>query len=159
MVPKKHKSKRLSLKQQKKISKRATEKHRKDRRESKKNPHSRKLNKDPGIPNLLPFKDKILKQIDDHREQVEEEKKRQRDARSQLHDKNRNINGPSMTMVELAREAEKRGSAFETAQDDGDADESELVEGAVAGRKDNSKRAYYREFQKVVQNADVILEV
>ncbi|KAJ2088438.1 nuclear GTP-binding protein nug1 [Coemansia sp. RSA 986] len=159
MVPKKHKSKRLSLKQKSKINKRATEKHRKDRRDSKKNPHNKKMKKDPGIPNLLPFKDKILKQIDDHRERVEEEKKRQKDARSQLHDKNRNINGPSMTMTELAREAQKRGSAFEDTQDGLDSDEREIVEGTVAGRKDNSKRAYYREFQKVVQNADVILEV
>ncbi|KAJ2518320.1 nuclear GTP-binding protein nug1 [Coemansia sp. RSA 1939] len=159
MVPKKHKSKRLPLKQQQKIRKRATEKHRKDRRESKKNPQRKKLQKDPGIPNLLPFKDKILQQIDDHRERVEEEKKRQKDARSKLHDKNRSISNTSMTMAELAREAQKRGSAFETAQDEYGTEEREIVEGAVAGRKDNSKRAYYREFQKVVQNADVILEV
>ncbi|KAJ2664166.1 nuclear GTP-binding protein nug1 [Coemansia sp. RSA 1200] len=158
MVPKKHKSKRLPLKQQQKIRKRAAEKHRKDRRESKKNPQRKKLQKDPGIPNLLPFKDKILQQIDDHRERVEEEKKRQKDARSKLHDKNRSIS-TSMTMAELAREAQKRGSAFETAQDEYGTEEREIVEGAVAGRKDNSKRAYYREFQKVVQNADVILEV
>ncbi|KAJ2668109.1 hypothetical protein IWW42_005434, partial [Coemansia sp. RSA 1085] len=52
MVPKKPKSKRLSLKDQKKIHKRATEKHRKDRRDAKKHPQKRK--KDPGIPNLLP---------------------------------------------------------------------------------------------------------
>ncbi|KAJ1756385.1 nuclear GTP-binding protein nug1, partial [Coemansia sp. RSA 2523] len=58
MVPKKIKSKRLTIKHQKKIHKRASEKHRKDRREAKKNPQKGKLKKDPGIPNLLPFKDK-----------------------------------------------------------------------------------------------------
>ncbi|KAI9502592.1 nuclear GTP-binding protein nug1 [Coemansia spiralis] len=159
MVPKKHKSKRLTINQQKKIHKRATEKHRKDRRNAKSNPQRKKLKKDPGIPNLLPFKDKVLKQIEEHREQMEEEKKRQREARAQLHDKNRNINGVPNTMVELAREAQKRGAVFDSNQNDSDADDPETTESAVTGRKDNSKRAYYREFQKVVQHADVILEV
>ncbi|KAJ2782993.1 nuclear GTP-binding protein nug1 [Coemansia javaensis] len=166
MVPKKYKSKRLTLKQQHKIHKRATEKHRKDRREAKRNPQRKKLKKDPGIPNLLPFKDKVLQQIEEHREQVRLDKERQKSARAKLHDKNRNL-GPApsplaRSIADLARDAQKRGAAFADAQADGEADDGEqglVAEGAVAGRRDNSKRAYYREFQKVVQHADVILEV
>ncbi|KAJ1870936.1 nuclear GTP-binding protein nug1 [Coemansia sp. RSA 990] len=155
MVPKKPKSKRLSLKDQKKIHKRATEKHRKDRRDAKKHPQKRK--KDPGIPNLLPFKDKVLQQIEEHREQVKQDKLRQKDARSQLHDKNRNLDSVPRTIAELALNAQKRDAAYENAIDSDDDDE--VAEAAVVGRRDNSKRAYYREFQKVVQHADVILEV
>ncbi|PIA13953.1 P-loop containing nucleoside triphosphate hydrolase protein, partial [Coemansia reversa NRRL 1564] len=133
MVPKKHKSKRLSLKQQHKIRKRSVEKHRKDRRDAKRNPQKKKLKKDPGIPSLLPFKDKVLQQVEDHREQIKQEKQRQKDARTQLHDMNRNLTS--------------------------DLDDQEIAEGTVTGARDNSKRAYYREFHKVVQHADVILEV
>ncbi|KAJ2238343.1 nuclear GTP-binding protein nug1 [Coemansia sp. RSA 1722] len=161
MVPKKHKSKRLSLKQQKKIHTRATEKHRKDRREARKNPQRKKLNKDPGIPNLLPFKDKVLKEIEDHREAVKEEKQRQRDARGQVHNNNRQLDILPKTMADLAKDAQKRDAAYDLEHDDSDSDmdTQEISEGAISGRRDNSKRAYYREFQKVVQHADVILEV
>ncbi|KAI8325121.1 P-loop containing nucleoside triphosphate hydrolase protein [Martensiomyces pterosporus] len=161
MVPKKHKSKRLSISQQKKIHKRATEKHRKDRRAAKKNPQRKKLKKDPGIPNILPFKDKILNEIERHREQVKEEKQRQKDARSKLHDKNRQLDKTPKTITELARDAQSRDAAYDEEHSDSDSDSGmrDIAEGAVTGRRDNSKRAYYREFQKVVQHADVILEV
>ncbi|KAJ2681888.1 nuclear GTP-binding protein nug1, partial [Coemansia spiralis] len=152
--------KRLSLKQQQKIHKRSTEKHRKDRRDAKKNPHLRKLKKDPGIPNLLPFKDKVLQQIEEHREQAKLDRQRQKEARAQVHDKNRNIGVAPQSIAEMARDAKRRAAAFEDAQLDGDGElQGEIAEDAVSGRRDNSKRAYYREFQKVIQHADVILEV
>ncbi|KAJ2798551.1 nuclear GTP-binding protein nug1, partial [Coemansia helicoidea] len=160
MVPKKYKSKRLSLKQQQKIHKRSVEKHRKDRRDAKKNPQRKKLKKDPGIPNLLPFKDKVLQQIEEHREQAKLDRQRQKEARAQVHDKNRNIGVAPQSIAELAREAKRRAAAFEDAQVDADGEpQDEIAEDAVSGRRDNSKRAYYREFQKVIQHADVILEV
>ncbi|KAJ2897413.1 nuclear GTP-binding protein nug1 [Coemansia aciculifera] len=162
MVPKKHKSKRLTINHQKKIHKRSKEKHRKDKRDGKRSPHSRKLKKDPGIPNLLPFKDKILKEVEDHREQIKEERLRQKEARSQLHESNRTLTPASApkTIADLARDAKKREAAYEEEHgSDSGSDADETIEGAVTGRRDNSKRAYYREFQKVVQHADVILEV
>ncbi|KAJ2612423.1 nuclear GTP-binding protein nug1 [Coemansia sp. RSA 1365] len=159
MVPKKHKSKRLSLKQQHKIRKRSVEKHRKDRRDAKRNPQKKKLKKDPGIPSLLPFKDKVLQQVEDHREQIKQDKQRQKDARTQLHGMNRNLSSGPSNMAELVKDAQRRSAAYEDAQQDSDSDDQEIAEGTVTGARDNSKRAYYREFHKVVQHADVILEV
>ncbi|KAJ1650732.1 nuclear GTP-binding protein nug1, partial [Dispira simplex] len=77
MVPKKHKSKRKSTQLTVKISRKAREQRRKARKEAKTNPNRGKLKKDPGIPNLWPFKEKLLNQIEESRIRAEDEKKRQ----------------------------------------------------------------------------------
>ena len=38
-------------------------------------------------------------------------------------------------------------------------DDKEVKDAAATGQKDNSRKAYYREFRKVIENSDVILEV
>jgi len=57
-------SKRTPLARKYNIAKKAKDHDRKQKRDAKKNPALRKkLRKDPGIPNLNPFKEKILKQL------------------------------------------------------------------------------------------------
>lgn len=70
-----------------KIEKAVAAKQKKARKESKKNPQWRsKLKKDPGIPNLFPYKNRILAEIEDTRrqktEQVEKKKAAQKAAKS-----------------------------------------------------------------------------
>ncbi|ORZ19722.1 GNL3L/Grn1 putative GTPase-domain-containing protein [Absidia repens] len=81
MVPKKYKSKRGTAREYYKIEKRVREHHRKLRKEQKKNPQLRRKPKDPGIPNNWPFKEELLNEVERHKQDLEEEKKKQRAAR------------------------------------------------------------------------------
>ncbi|RKP09705.1 P-loop containing nucleoside triphosphate hydrolase protein, partial [Thamnocephalis sphaerospora] len=130
-------SKRVSCSQRYKIEKRAKEAQRKSRREARKNGTGSKVKKDPGIPNLWPYKEKLLNQI--------EESKRKRAG----------------SMQALAKSAEQRARAFDSANDGASDswDGARDVQESAVTTKDNSRRAYYREFRKVVEAADVILEV
>jgi len=61
----------------------------------------------------------------------------------------------------MAREADARDRQFNDTHS-GTVDSfagSYSVEGAATGQKDNSRKAYFKEFKKVLDNADVVLEV
>ncbi|CAG8551323.1 2151_t:CDS:2 [Diversispora eburnea] len=109
--------------------------------------------KDPGIPNLWPFKENLLNKIEQQKRKVEEEKNRQKEARHAKFDKNRNINFTS-----LANDASKRDEAFEKEESSEEEDDGSFTQ-IDLGTKDNSRKAYYKEFRKVIDAADVILEV
>lgn len=62
------------------VEKASTAKESKRRKQAKKDPTWRtKLKKDPGIPNLFPYKDKILKQIEDGKRQKADDATRRRE--------------------------------------------------------------------------------
>ncbi|KAL8763388.1 MAG: hypothetical protein Q9184_000776 [Pyrenodesmia sp. 2 TL-2023] len=78
--PGKPKSKRTPVRLRHKIEKASAAKQRKQRKLAKKNPEWRsRLKKDPGIPNLFPYKDKILQQIEEKKRLKEEEALRKRE--------------------------------------------------------------------------------
>ncbi|PNP53220.1 hypothetical protein THARTR1_06430 [Trichoderma harzianum] len=78
--PKKPKSKRTTTRLRNKIQKASAAKQRKDRKFAKKNPEWRsKLKKDPGIPNLFPYKEKILEEIEQKRAKKAEEAQRRKE--------------------------------------------------------------------------------
>ncbi|EME89407.1 uncharacterized protein MYCFIDRAFT_76744 [Pseudocercospora fijiensis CIRAD86] len=78
-------SKRVPVRLRHKIQKASANKQRKARKDAKKNPQWRsRLKKDPGIPNLFPYKDKVLAEIEESKRLKEEEKLRKRElARAQ----------------------------------------------------------------------------
>ncbi|KAL9587296.1 MAG: hypothetical protein Q9212_000343 [Teloschistes hypoglaucus] len=79
--PGKPKSKRTPVRLRHKIEKASAAKQRKQRKLAKKNPEWRsRLKKDPGIPNLFPYKDRILQQIEEKKRLKEEEILRRREA-------------------------------------------------------------------------------
>lgn len=57
----------------------------------------------------------------------------------------------------MVQNAEKRNQEYE--ENTVTNDDKEITDAAATGQKDNSKKAYYREFRKVLENADVVLEV
>ncbi|OIW34754.1 hypothetical protein CONLIGDRAFT_639093 [Coniochaeta ligniaria NRRL 30616] len=78
--PGKKKSKRTPVRLRHKIEKASVAKQKKARKLAKKNPEWRsKLKKDPGIPNLFPYKEKLLQQIEADRERRKEEQQRRKE--------------------------------------------------------------------------------
>merc|ERR1711977_649898 len=82
--PGKPKSKRRPVRLRESIKKASAAKQKKGRKAGKKNPEWRsKLKKDPGIPNLFPYKDKILAEIEEgRRRKAEDAEKRRADAKA-----------------------------------------------------------------------------
>ncbi|KAH8727550.1 P-loop containing nucleoside triphosphate hydrolase protein [Phaeosphaeriaceae sp. PMI808] len=76
----KPKSKRVPVRLRNKIEKASAAKQRKAKKLAKKNPEWRsKTKKDPGIPNLFPYKDRILAEVEETRRRKEEENTRRRE--------------------------------------------------------------------------------
>lgn len=90
-------------------------KQRKDRKLGKKDPTWRsKLKKDPGVPNLFPYKDKIIKELEEgRRRKAEETKLRQDQARTQKSDK-----APNGSTVTLATGSDAESEELLDLEDD-----------------------------------------
>ncbi|KAK4132617.1 hypothetical protein BT67DRAFT_359958, partial [Trichocladium antarcticum] len=78
--PAEPKSKRVPTRLRNKIQKKSAAKQRKDKKVAKRNPEWKsKLKKDPGIPNLFPYKEKLLHKIEEDRVRRKEELLRRRE--------------------------------------------------------------------------------
>ena len=81
MVKSFSKSKRTPVRLRHKIEKASSAKQKKQRKESKKSSQWKsRLKKDPGIPNLFPFKDKLLEELEEKKRRKAEDAQRLRDA-------------------------------------------------------------------------------
>ncbi|KAK5116028.1 hypothetical protein LTR62_000484 [Meristemomyces frigidus] len=73
-------SKRVTVRLRHKIQKASSAKQKKNRKEAKKNPQwVSRLKKDPGIPNMFPYKAKVLAEIEESRRRKEEDAQQRRD--------------------------------------------------------------------------------
>ncbi|KAI0021207.1 P-loop containing nucleoside triphosphate hydrolase protein [Xylariomycetidae sp. FL0641] len=100
--PKKPKSKRTPVRLRHKIEKASSAKQRKARKEAKKNPQWKsKIKKDPGIPNMFPYKEKVLQQIEESQRRKKEEQQRRREmAKAAKSGAAENANGEAADVAE-----------------------------------------------------------
>ncbi|CAB1104014.1 unnamed protein product [Ectocarpus sp. CCAP 1310/34] len=158
MVKKKGKSGRTSLKQKYKIKKRVAEHHRKQKKGAKKNPTTGRKVKDPGIPNSLPFKEEVLAEIAFAKKRVEDRKVLAKEKRRAEMMKRRGLTPDGQTLEGLVSGAEKSQEEFQKVES-GKVVAEHQDEDASVRHGQSSRRAYFRELKKVVETADVILEV
>ena len=166
MVKKKGKSKRITLKDKYKIQRRVVETGRKRRKQAKRDfkagiVRHDKSKKDPGIPNSWPFKQDLLKEIQrmkDHQQQLKAEEKEKK--KSELRSLNQLMaegGGSARTVQELMDKANRDRQVFEGKHVDKEDEAQRSGSNVAPGQA--SRRAYLRELKKVIDTADVLLQV
>eukprot|EP01134_Creolimax_fragrantissima_P003330 CFRG3330T1 len=144
-------TKRVTMKLKFKIERKCRD-HKKKMRRAERENGTKKAKKDPGIPNLWPFKEDLLRKMELAKERQEEmkvkNKERQKVARANEVAKMRK----ERSLSKLLKDAEKRGKEFEI-------EKEAAVDEKLAAFTDSSRRAYFKEFKKVIEAADVVLQV
>ncbi|XP_053171393.1 guanine nucleotide-binding protein-like 3 [Scomber japonicus] len=140
-------SKRLSCSKRYKIQKKVREHNRKLRKENNKKGVSKRVKKDPGVPNSAPFKEEVLREAEQRRLQIEEEKERRKQAKKEERAQK--------------RKKEKEDSSKETDVKAKRArqDENETLSDKRITPDRNSKQFLCSELNKVIDASDVVLEV
>jgi len=155
------KSHRLPLKRKYTIIKKIKEHKRKASRDLRRNPEKkRKQRTDRGIPNSCPFKAEILLDMEKLKKIKEAEHAAKRaeivEKRKQLRE-GKIVGSTNIGDIEnLAKNAENRDAAFQSKAIEKEIDDSESVKEIL---NDVSAKAYIKEFRKVIEAADVILQV
>ncbi|XP_078065924.1 guanine nucleotide-binding protein-like 3 [Mustelus asterias] len=133
-------SKRLSCHKRFKIQRKIREHKRKVRKEAKKHGNKgKKSRKDPGVPNSAPFKEAILREAEQRKQDLEELKQKQKLARQKEVEKKRKLEAKKAPEINEKKLKQKK---------------------KVAKLQDKSPRkSLCCELNKVLDTADVVLEV
>ncbi|ORZ09137.1 P-loop containing nucleoside triphosphate hydrolase protein [Absidia repens] len=118
-----------------------------------------KKKKDPGLPNLGHLKQRKVKK-DQARaktfaDRMEKTKLRQMQEAQQRQQQQQRQN---VSLNDMVANAQRQQEAFNDIVPATVEDKMQM-DAAATGQKDNSRKAYFREFRKVLENADVILEI
>ncbi|KAI1023608.1 hypothetical protein LB503_001180 [Fusarium chuoi] len=188
--PKKPKSKRTPVRLRHKIEKASAAKQKKERKLAKKNPEWRsKLKKDPGIPNLFPYKEKLLQEIEENRLKKAEEAQRRKELAKAAKtgskdeaattdvqvdigdemdedgmDEDIDESNPMAALIASARAAaatyDRQLADDDDMDDDDDSNDSDDDRGPeMSIGQASSRKTYDRVFKQVVEQADVVLYV
>ncbi|KAH8359106.1 hypothetical protein KR093_004289, partial [Drosophila rubida] len=148
------KSKRLTGKLKHKIDKKVREHNRKERREAKKNTKKgSKKQKLIQIPNICPFKDDILKEVEEAKQRQEMERQARREQFKAEREQKK-----FKSLEAMVESADMRGTVHGIMHEN-DVDTQTGKKYKDATTKEQSLKQYFKEFRKVIENADVVLEV
>lgn len=139
-------SKRISCAKRYKIQKKVREHNRKLKKEAKKKGITKRPKKDPGVPSSAPFKEEVLREAEQRRLQIEEEKESRKQAKKE-----------ARALKRKKGETEHKGaepSAKKTRKDE--TVKSSRKQNAV---DKNSKSYLCSELNKVIDASDVVIEV
>ncbi|XP_017054187.1 guanine nucleotide-binding protein-like 3 homolog [Drosophila ficusphila] len=148
------KSKRLTGRLKHKIEKKVRDHNKKERRAAKKNPKKgSKKQKLIQIPNICPFKEDILKEVEEAKQRQEAERLARREAFKAEREQNK-----FKSLESMVEDADMRSTVHGLMHenDEKDADEKKYKNAVT---KEQSLKQYFKEFRKVIENADVVLEV
>ncbi|XP_055016149.1 guanine nucleotide-binding protein-like 3 [Boleophthalmus pectinirostris] len=137
-------SKRVSCAKRYKIQKKVREHNRKLRKEAKKKGITKRPKKDLGVPSSAPFKEEVLREAEQRRLQIEEEKEKRKQAKKEERAQKRKKEKEGST-----KEAEPKAKKARK-------DEAQRKQKAV---EKNSKHYLCSELNKVIDASDVIIEV
>jgi nuclear GTP-binding protein len=164
MGTKKYKSKRLGLHQQAKIRKKKVQASRKERKLQKKaklngGTKQWKSKKDLGIPNLFPFKAKLLSKIQRQREREEKHALGVKERRA-AERKKRRMELRNTNQAKMVAEAAARATEFAETGARRMAYLDELKNGVKDGEAaQQTRRAFYAQLKRVIESSDVIIQV
>ncbi|KAK6529264.1 hypothetical protein TWF281_008443 [Arthrobotrys megalospora] len=160
MVRPKKQSKRVPVRLRHKIEKKVAAKARKDRKASKKDPTWKsRLKKDPGIPNLFPYKEQMLEEIEEGRRLKEEEKLKRKEAKLKAtKSTGAEEDVPKVDeMVDVSEEEEEEEEESELEEMDEEEDVGQSNGNAMAALL-ASARARAREFEGGNDDSDDAME-
>ncbi|KAH8314265.1 hypothetical protein KR074_008911, partial [Drosophila pseudoananassae] len=147
------KSKRLTGRLKHKIEKKVRDHNRKERRAAKKTTKKgSKKQKLIQIPNICPFKDEILKEVEEAKQRQEAERLARREAFKLEKEQNK-----FKSLESMVEDADMRSTVHGIMHENDEDDTEKKYKNAVT--KEQSLKQYFKEFRKVIENADVVLEV
>ncbi|KAH8247578.1 hypothetical protein KR038_006642, partial [Drosophila bunnanda] len=147
------KSKRLTGRLKHKIEKKVRDHNKKERRAAKKNPKKgSKKQKLIQIPNICPFKDEILKEVEEAKARQEAERLARREAFKTEREQNK-----FKSLESMVEDADMRSTVHGIMHENDEEADGKQYKNAVT--KEQSLKQYFKEFRKVIENADVVLEV
>lgn len=161
------KSKRQTLRHKHKVEKKVRQHHRQVRKDARKNKREnaiskKRTKKDPGIPNLYPYKKQLLEELERKRAKEEEKRRAAIEARNAARAAGSSSRNTG-SLADLSRSAAERTANFdsEAFEDNGASAAADDLSGgkSLNSDQDQSRRQFAREFKRVVDSADVILEV
>ncbi|CAF0986868.1 unnamed protein product [Rotaria sordida] len=156
MVKINKKSKRVSCAHRYSIAKKVRAHNKKVRKEIRKHPELKKRkSKDIKIPKLAPFKNELLQQAEEAKKQLEQERQLKKQQRA-LARQQKKAERPK-SLESMINDAERRQDVFDHEQSS--TNDQMHLSAEVGEGDERSRKTFYREFKKVVDASDIIIQV